>query len=137
MTSRDIGLFGALALCIGVFCPLLSSPLFGSIDLFQNGSGDGVIVVLLSFISVVMILLDKNRHLYWTGGASLALIIIDFLKMKREFDGMHDRVSGQLAGNPFRGLADLALGSIKFEWGWFLLFGGALALIISARLARQ
>ena len=37
-------------MAIGVFLPLLSMPIVGSINYFQNGRGDGVIVLVLAAI---------------------------------------------------------------------------------------
>jgi len=37
----------------------------------------------------------------------------------------------KLAGNPFRGLAQVAMGSIQLEWGWGVLLIGAGLMVAS------
>ena len=52
-----MGLAGSLILVLGAFCPLISVPIMGSINYFQNGKGDGVAIVVLAFISIFLVLL--------------------------------------------------------------------------------
>lgn len=39
-----------------------------------------------------------------------------------------------LVGNPFRGIADMAMQSVQLQWGWAILIIGAAFLIAAARL---
>ena len=50
-----IGLFGSLLLLIGVFLPVLSVPIMGSISLLNNGRSDGMIIFGLAIASSVLI----------------------------------------------------------------------------------
>ena len=38
---KIIGLSGAVILFVGVFCPIISMPIMGSMNYFQNGKADG------------------------------------------------------------------------------------------------
>jgi len=40
----------------------------------------------------------------------------------------------ELADNPFRGLADMAMQSVQLQWGWALLVVGAALVIASAAM---
>ena len=40
----------------------------------------------------------------------------------------------ELAGNPFRGLAEAAVGSFGLGWGWLLLITGAVTILITSFL---
>jgi len=42
-----------------------------------------------------------------------------------------------LAGNPFRGIADLAMQSIQIQWGWAVLIVGAGFLIAAAAISDE
>jgi hypothetical protein len=41
---------------------------------------------------------------------------------------IHAQMEPRLAGNPFRGIADLAVTSVQLEWGWVVLVGGVICL---------
>lgn len=49
-----VGLIGSLLLFIGVFCPIVSAPIIGNINYFQNGKGDGVLIIILVGISLAL-----------------------------------------------------------------------------------
>jgi hypothetical protein len=38
----------------------------------------------------------------------------------------------ELANNPFRGIADVAVQSIQIQWGWAVMVAGAVLLIAAA-----
>ncbi len=124
MNKRQItGFAGAAVLAIGVFVPLVSMPIVGSLTYFNNGSGDGVLVLSLAAISVLLIVVKRYRGLWLTGLGSLALIAYSFMRMSRALASLER----ELVGNPFRGLAN-----IQMQWGWAMLGIGALLLLAAA-----
>ena len=44
-----IGLLGCVLLFVGVFMPIVSVPVAGSMNYFKNGHGDGVLILILCF----------------------------------------------------------------------------------------
>lgn len=55
MDKRQVfGLIGSILLFIGVFTPIISIPIVGNMDYFQNGKGDGTIVLVLAVISLLL-----------------------------------------------------------------------------------
>jgi len=46
-------------------------------------------------------------------------------------------MENELAGNPFRGLADLAMQSVQLQWGWALLIIGAIFIIVAAAMKEE
>jgi hypothetical protein len=60
---QTIGLAGVAALAIGVFVPLVSLPIVGSLTYFNNGKGDGIIVLALAVISALIVLAKRYRAL--------------------------------------------------------------------------
>ncbi len=124
MNKRYVtGLAGAAALAIGVFVPLVSMPIVGSLTYFNNGSGDGVIVLALAAISALLVVAKRYRALWLTGLASLALIGYSFMRMSSTLAS----VERELADNPFRGLAN-----VQMQWGWALLGIGGILLLAAA-----
>jgi hypothetical protein len=47
-SKQIIALIGAAVLCLGVFSPIVTIPLVGSMNYFRNGTGDGVVVLLFA-----------------------------------------------------------------------------------------
>jgi hypothetical protein len=132
--KQAIGLIGAVVLFIGVFAPVISFPIVGNRNYFQNGKGDGVIVLALAVISIIVILAKKYKVLWFTGLASLGVVLFTFVNIQMRLSEMKLKMERELAGNPFRGLADMALQSVQIQWGFAVLIVGALMLIVSTAI---
>ncbi len=66
-TKQLLGLIGSVVLFVGVFAPIVSIPIMGNMNYFQNGKGDGTIVLVLAVISLILVLLKKFKGLWLTG----------------------------------------------------------------------
>ena len=53
-TKQILAILGALLLFVGVFLPIVSMPIVGSLNYFHNGQGDGTIVLVLAVISMIL-----------------------------------------------------------------------------------
>ncbi len=132
-TLRQVlGFMGAFVLIVGVFAPLINVPIMGSVNYFQNGKGDGTFVLALGIISLVLILAKQYKWLWITGLGSLGLLTFTFFHFQSKISQMKTEMETGLAGNPFRGLVDVAMQSVQIQWGFALLAVGAILLIISA-----
>lgn len=120
-----------------MFTPIISIPIVGSVNYFQNGKGDGVIVLALALISIVLVFAKKYAGLWITGTASLALILFTFINFQVRMSEMQDELESKLAGNPFRGIADITMQSIQLQWGWAVLVVGAVLLITAAAISNK
>lgn len=125
------GVIGSILLFIGVFTPIISLPIVGSVNYFQNGKGDGVIVLIFSIVSIILTVIKKYRGLLLAGVGSLAMMLFTFVNFQIRLSEMKDEMETKLAGNPFRGIADVAMQSIQIEWGWAVLIIGAVFLIVA------
>jgi hypothetical protein len=119
-----------------VFAPIVSVPLMGTQNYFQNGEGDGKILIVLALLGLVFALARKFQILWATGIASLGILAFTFLNFQRGLGEMKRSMDVELAGNPFRGLADMAVQSVQLQWGWAVLIIGAGLMIASAISAR-
>ncbi len=70
---RLLGILGSAILFIGVFMPIVKVPIVGDINYFQNGRGDGVIVLALAVISLALVLLRWYRELWITALGSAVI----------------------------------------------------------------
>jgi hypothetical protein len=127
-----IGLLGCVALFFGVFAPILKAPIIGSVNYFNNGKGDGVIIMFLAGISLILIFARIFKGLWITGLAAMAFMVGAFIKFQRRLGEMKSSLNAELGDNPFKGIADLAANSVQMQWGWALLIVGAALLIAAA-----
>ena len=131
--KQILGVAGSLLLFVGVFVPIISMPIIGSLNYFQNGKGDGVIILVLALISLVLTLTRKYKALLITGLLSLAVMLFTFISFKMRINDMKN----SLGDNPFaKGIADLALQTVQIQWGWAVLVIGA-CLIIAAAVVKN
>jgi len=133
-TKQFLGLIGSAVLFVGVFAPIVSIPIMGNINYFQNGKGDGTIVLVLAVVSVILVLLKKFKGLWFTGLGSMAIMVFTFINFQMNLANIKTQMEAELAGNPFRGIADMAMQSVQLQWGWALLIVGAVLVIASAAI---
>ena len=136
-TKQLLGLIGCAVLFMGVFAPIVSMPIMGNMNYFQNGKGDGVIVLVLAVISLILVLLNKFKGLWFTGLGSMAIMTFTFINFQTALVNTKTQMETELAGNPFRGIADMAMQSFQIQWGWALLIIGAVLLIASAAIKEK
>ena len=115
---------GSVLLAIGVFCPIISAPIIGTLNYFHNGNGDGVILLISSAISIFLVVKHEFRYLWWTALASLGVTILGFLGFQWKLSEIKSSMESELEGNPFRGLADATVNSIQLQWGWLVILLG-------------
>jgi hypothetical protein len=136
-TKQLLGLIGSAVLFVGVFAPIVSIPIMGNMNYFQNGKGDGVIVLVLAVISLILVLLKKFKGLWFTGLGSMAIMTFTFINFQMALTNTRTQMETELAGNPFRGIADMAMQSVQIQWGWALLIVGAAFVIVSAAIKEK
>jgi hypothetical protein len=134
--KQKFGLAGSIVLFIGVFTPMVSLPIVGSMNFFNNGQGDGVFVLLLAVISFVLTVRKQYRWLWVTGLLSLGLLLFTFVNVQMRISEAQSKMQSNLTGNPFKGIAGAAMQSVQIQWGWAVLVVGA-ALIIAAAAIRE
>ncbi len=132
--SKVFGLLGAGLLMLGCFAPLVSMPVIGHVTYVQNGRGDGMIVLVLAVAAAVFALMGRRRFFLLTGSLSLCVVAYSFIAFQRKLSDVMQDVSKDLDGNPFRGIVDVAMNSIQFQWGWAPLIMGGMLLVASAFL---
>lgn len=138
MTLRNVGFGGAGALAIGLFTPILTLPIVGNVNLFNNGS-NWIAMILLALVALAGVLIVRQRFadVIWPGAAAAAILLFVFGRMQYGLSTMRESLSKELEGNPFAGIAQAAVGSIQFQWGWLVLAAGAGALIYTGVVGRK
>lgn len=135
--KQMLGLIGSIVLIIGVFTPIVSLPIVGSMNYFNNGQGDGTIVLGLAIVSLIVVLFKKYKALWLTGFASLGMLLYTFMNFQGRMAEARSEMQAQLEGNPFAGIGEMALQSVQIQWGWVVLVIGAVLLLVAAGLREK
>lgn len=129
--SRILSIIGAGLLLAGLFMPVVSVPLFGSMSLVQYNSNDALVIALLSAGTFILTGTRRTQLVLWTGIGALAMLAYSFVRLQSQMSELRSRIESELSGTAFGSLAEAALGSVQVRWGWGILVLGA-ALIIWA-----
>lgn len=116
-TPIILGLIGSFLLIIGVFTPLLSAPIIGDINYFQNGKGDGIYIVGLAVLSIACLLFRAFNGLWFTSVLSIALMGYTFMNLQSTITQLQKNASG---------LGVAMAQSVQMSWGWGILIIGAI-----------
>ena len=136
-TKQLLGLMRSVMLFIGVFTPIVSVPIMGNMNYFQNGGGDGIIVLVLAVISLVLVLAQKYKGLWFTGIGSLGVMLFSFINFRSVMSQAKADMEAEFSDGLFGALADMAIQSVQLQWGWALLVIGAALVIASAAMKEQ
>lgn len=130
-----VGLIGAFLLIIGVFTPIVSLPIIGNMNYFQNGQGDGVYILILAAVSLIPIFINRYQWLWITGLLALTLITTTLLQFVWVIAQLRHTVTEE-AGDVLFGLVELLVDAVQIQWGWVPLITGALLILAAATLGR-
>lgn len=128
--KQILGFTGAAILVIGVFMPVVSLPIVGSINYYNNGNGDGLLIIVFAIISAIVVYIKKYPWLYATAAASLLVIAYDFLNVQSKISDLRQQFGDNVYSN-------LILNSIQMQWGWAVLVIGALLLIVATTIKEE
>lgn len=114
----------------GLFTPIITVPIVGSVNLFNNGT-NVIAIDLLVLAAIAALLNAKNqfRDVLWPGIASCGVLLYEFGSLQFRLAQMREALGKDLAGNPFAGFAQGAASAIQLQWGWIVLAAGAGLLV--------
>ncbi len=128
------GIVGSTVLFLGTFAPLVKLPLVGSLGL--TNSSIKALIISCAVASLILTVKKMYKWLTITGLGAALIVSYVFLDFLMRIEDAKSSMDKELAGNPFRGLADVAMESIHLEWGWIFLFLGAGLILNAPRLAK-
>jgi hypothetical protein len=133
LTPIDAGmLLAAAVMALGAFCPIVHMPIVGSITYVMGGRGDGILVVLSAMVIVVLVIMGYRRTSGIVAAVALAIMLHAIIGFSSVLANANADLARSMNGNPFGGIAKSLVNSVGLGWGWVLLVGGALAVIILA-----
>jgi hypothetical protein len=125
-----LSVVGSVLLFVGVFMPLVSVPILGNMNYFQNGKGDGVVIIILTGVSLFLALTERFKGLLITGILSLAMLAFTFFGFQWKMS--QARAEMGKSDNLFKGFGEKMLETVQLQWGWAILIVGAGMLIAAA-----
>lgn len=138
MSNRQIlGVCGALVLLLGVFSPIASIPLLGSLNYLHSGREAAAFLLFLVAVSLFLALLNRCGGLMFTGVAALTTLGYTFQRFQESLREFVSEAAEKGMDTPLDELAELAAGSVQLQWGWAVLVIGSLLLVISAGMREE
>ncbi|MDB5711774.1 MAG: hypothetical protein JWL96_3844 [Sphingomonas bacterium] len=135
--NRNLALGGAALLIVGLFCPIVTLPFLGNINLFNDGTNlIGLALFALAVVGGAMALNNRQRDAFWPGLGAAAILGYHFAMLQFRLSQMRSSMA-DLEGNPFAGVAKAAVGTIQLQWGWLVLAIGVGLLIYASVKTRR
>ena len=107
--------------------------MLGTINYFNNGNGDGTIVLILAVVSLVLIVTKRYRGLWATGVGSLGMLAYTYFSIQSKLSQGMAQMDSALANNPFGGMAKAMMDTaIQWQVGLPVMSIGAGLLIAVA-----
>ncbi|NCD68999.1 hypothetical protein [Mucilaginibacter agri] len=117
---------GFVAVIAGTYCPLLRPFHLFNWNVYDLNKPYGIVVLIVAIAGLAAVIARANAIVKATAWTSLVLItlllIAAILKVNTTFSFI-----------PFKGLSKSLTRLIKFKWGWFVLFAGAIATLAGSK----
>jgi type II secretory pathway pseudopilin PulG len=132
-----LGILGSILIIFGAFTPIFNVPIVGGITFFKNGSEEGYALIGCAIASIVFLLKKRYAFLWASALGATGLVTLVFLIFQMRMYEMRSSLDADLADNPFRGLADAAVGAVQLQWGWIVLILGCVTLLFATYLKQR
>lgn len=124
---------GAVLLFVGVFAPVLSMALGEPVSYYAHARADAMAILVLAPLTGAFAFARQYAALWITGLASAGVLAYSATHVQERVAGI-DRNAAGLFGKAMRALSDMAMDSVRYEWGWAVLAAGAALVLVAAAL---
>ena len=128
--SSLVSFVGFVLLIAGTYCPLLRPFGLFNLNLFKLSQPYGMVILLVALLGMLGAFLNRVQLLRFSAWMCLGLVVLLFL-------AAHLKVNASFSFIPFKSIAGFLSKQIKFQWGWYVLFGGAIVALIGALSSKQ
>ena len=133
-TQQMLAIAGSLLLVVAPFAPFLSAPIFGRITLFQQGKGDGVILLVVALGALGCALAGRYGFLWVSGSMGAFEIGNLFWFFYHRLPEMLEKYRRETKDNIFGSIGEMTLSNVDPDWGALvLLLGTLLSLGVAVR----
>ena len=127
-----IGFGGGVLLLLGIFLPVVSMPVVGSVSIFSSGRVDGYVLLGLTTLSLFFVFQNTLRLLKITSVIAFSIVFFNFVYTIFKINKLKSDLGDKLQDNPFSGLAQAMVSTVQIQYGWVFLFIGSLLLLYIA-----
>jgi hypothetical protein len=117
-----ISFAGFVIIIAGTYCPILRPLHLFNWDVYDGNKPYGIVILLVAVVGILGTVMTQQKIVKFAAWLSLGLIalflLLAWLKVQTSFSFI-----------PFHAIENLAIKSVKYKWGWYLLFGGALLAV--------
>jgi hypothetical protein len=117
-----ISFAGFVIIIAGTYCPILRPLNLFNWDVYDGNKPYGMVILLVAVAGILGTVMARQQIVKFTAWLSLGLItlflLLAWLKVQTSFSFI-----------PFHAIENIAIKSVKYKWGWYLLFGGALLAV--------
>jgi hypothetical protein len=125
-----ISFAGFVILIAGTYCPILRPLHLFNWDVYDGNKPYGIVILLVAVVGILGAVMSRQEIVKFAAWLSLALVavflLLAWLKVHTSFTFI-----------PFRAIENLAIKSVKYKWGWYLLFGGSSLAVIGVLSGRK
>lgn len=114
---------GFVALIAGTFCPLLRPFGLFSWDMYGLNKPYGVVVLVIAIAGALTVITGLNKAAKILAWTSLGLVVLLYLAAVM-------KVNTSFTFIPFKNVAAGLSKLIKYKWGWYVLFIGAICTVL-------
>jgi hypothetical protein len=126
---KSFAVVGSLLLAIAPFAPFISAPVLGRITLFQQGKGDGVVLIVVSVVAMGLSLFGRYEFLWVSGALGLFEIGNLFYFFYQRLPEIIENYNCETKDNQFGFIGNITLAMFDADWGVMVLLLGTLATL--------
>lgn len=123
--SSFVSFLGFVLLMAGTYCPLLRPFGLFNMNLFKLSQPYGMVILLVTMVGMLGTFLNRIQIVKFSAWLSLGLVALLFLAAYLKINASFNFI-------PFKSISGFLTKQIKFQWGWYLLFAGAVFALIGA-----
>lgn len=127
------GLVGSALLMVGVFTPIIHVPIWGNMNYIRGGWGDGIIILILAFLTGILIMAKWYRGLWFTGLCSLALMGFTFTNLQIRISQGKEEIRKEMDKDAAK-IGSTMLDLVDLQWGCPVLLLGATLVVAAATI---
>ena len=124
-----LSLIGFILIVVATYCPMLRPLGLMNWNVFDLNQPYGIAMLLVAVIGIICVVFGINKVARIAAWFSLVLAVLLYV-------AAYFQVNDYFTFIPFKGIATFLTSKIKFKWGWYVLFAGAV-LSLSVIFSRK
>ena len=128
--NNFISFAGFVILIAATYCPILRPFHLFNWNVYDANKPYGIIILLVAVVGIIGTVFNQSKIIRLAAWLSVLLVALLYLMAQL-------KVHTSFSFIPFHSIENFLSRQIKFKWGWFLLFGGALLALLGALLSKK